>query len=127
LKSIYITKDGQVGDAKDLFIVKNLSDNRVELIKEAPADVRQRLALEFADDVSDSFYFDGKIIKSSGGGQDKDTTWDWFINDYEHKYNSESHVSDTYKNGVLVTAQTNVIPKFVFDLADKLSNAGRDL
>jgi len=125
LKSIYITKDGQVGDAKDLFIVKNLSDNRVELIKEAPADVRQRLALEFADDVSDSFYFDGKIIKSSGGGQDKDTTWDWFINDYEHKYNSESHVSDTYKNGVLVTAQTNVIPKFVFDLADKLSNVER--
>ena len=125
MKSIYITKDGQVGDAKDLFIVKNLSDNRVELIKEAPADVRQRLALEFADDVSDSFYFDGKIIKSSGGGQDKDTTWDWFINDYEHKYNSESHVSDTYKNGVLVTAQTNVIPKFVFDLADKLSNVER--
>ena len=125
MKSIYITKDGQVGDAKDLFIVKNLSDNRVELIKEAPADVRQRLALEFVDEVFDTYYFDGKIIKSSGGGQDKDTTWDGFINDYEHKYNSESHVSDTYKNGVLVTAQTNVIPKFVFDLADKLSNVGR--
>jgi DNA polymerase III epsilon subunit-like protein len=54
LKSIYITKDGQVGDAKDLFIVKNLSDNRIELIKEAPADVRQRLALEFVDDVFDT-------------------------------------------------------------------------
>ena len=127
MKSIYITKDGQVGDAKDLFIVKNLSDNRVELIKEAPADIRQRLALEFVDDVSDSFYFDGKIIKSSGGGQDKDTTWDWFINDYEAKYNLDRHLDDTYKNGVLVTKETNVIPKFVFDLADKLSNAGRDL
>ena len=126
MKSIYITKDGQVGDAKDLFIVKNLSDNRVELIKEAPADVRQRLALEFVDEVFDTYYFDGKIIKSSAQ-QNKDNAWDGFINDYEHKYNSESHVSDTYKNGVLVTAQTNVIPKFVFDLADKLSNAGRDL
>lgn len=126
MKSIYITKDGQVGDAKDLFIVRNLSDNRVELIKEAPADVRQRLALEFVDGVSDTFYFDGEIIKSSGGGQDKDTTWDGFINDYEHIYNSERHLPDTYKNGVLVTAETNVIPKFVFDLADKLSNVGRD-
>jgi len=124
LKSIYITKDGQVGDAKDLIIVKNLSDNRVELIKESPADVRQRLALEFVDDTFDCFYFDGKIIKSSAQ-QNKDNAWDNFINDYEHIYNSESHVSDTYKNGVLVTAETNVIPKFVFDLADKLSKVGR--
>ena len=124
MKSIYITKDGQVGDAKDLFIVKNLSDNRVELIKEAPADIRQRLALEFVDEVFDTFYFDGKIIKSSSQ-QNKDKAWDGFINDYEQIYNSESHLSDTYKNGVLVTAETNVIPKFVFDLADKLSNVGR--
>ena len=123
MKSIYITKDGQVGDAKDLFIVKNLSDNRVELIKEAPADIRQRLALEFVDEVFDTFYFDGKIIKSSSQ-QNKDVAWDGFINDYEQIYNSESHLSDTYKNGVLVTAETNVIPKFVFDLADKLSNVG---
>ena len=124
MKSIYITKDGQVGDAKDLFIVKNLSDNRVELIKEAPADIRQRLALEFVDEVFDTFYFDGKIIKSSSQ-QNKDVAWDGFINDYEQIYNSESHLSDTYKNGVLVTAVTNVIPKFVFNLADKLSNVGR--
>ena len=124
MKSIYITKDGQVGDAKDLFIVRNLSDNRVELIKEAPTDIRQRLALEFVDEVFDTFYFDGKIIKSSSQ-QNKDVAWDGFINDYEQIYNSESHLSDTYKNGVLVTAETNVIPKFVFDLADKLSNVGR--
>ena len=125
MKSIYITKDGQVGDAKDLFIVKNLSDNRVELIKEAPADIRQRLALEFVDDVFHSFYFDGEIIKSSTQ-RDKDEAWDGFINDYEQIYNSQRHLPDTYKNGVLVTAETNVIPKFVFDWADKLSNAGRD-
>ncbi len=124
MKSIYITKDGQVGDAKDLFIVKNLSDNRVELIKEAPADIRQRLALEFVDDVFDTNYFDGKIIKSSAQ-QNKDEAWDWFINDYEVKYNLDRHLNDTYKNGVLVTNETNVIPKFVFDLADKLSNAER--
>ncbi len=121
MKSIYITKDGQVGDAKNLFIVRNLSDNRVELIKEAPAEIRQRLALEFVDEVLDTFYFDGKIIKSSSQ-RNKDGAWDGFINDYEQVYNSESHVSDTYKNGVLVTAETNVIPKF-FDSVNKLSNA----
>ena len=124
MKSIYITKDGQIGDAKDLFIVKNLSDNRVELIKEAPADVRQRLALEFVDDVFDTHYFDGKIVKSSAQ-RDKDEAWDWFINDYEYQYNSVTHLSDNYKNGVLVTKDTNIIPKFVFDLAAKLSNLGR--
>ena len=124
MKSIYITKDGQVGDAKDLFIVKNLSDNRVELIKEAPADVRQRLALEFVDDVFHSFYFDGEIIKSSIQ-QDKDVAWDGFINDYEYQHNVGTHLYDHYKNGVLVTKDTNVIPKFVFDLASKLSNVGR--
>ena len=124
MKSIYITKDGQVGDAKDLFIVKNLSTNRVELIKEAPADVRQRLALEFVDEVFDTFYFDGKIIKSSIQ-QNKDEAWDGFINNYEQIWNSQRHLPDIYKNGVLVTAETNVIPKFVFDLADKLSNVGR--
>ena len=118
MKAIYITKDGQVGDAKDLFIVKNLSDNRVELIEEAPADVRQRLALEFADYVFDTFYFDGEIIKSST--QQKDVAWDGFINDYEDRYNSDTHISDFYKNGVLVTEKTNTIPKFVFDLAKKL-------
>jgi hypothetical protein len=124
LKSIYITKDGQVGDAKDLFIVKNLSTNRVELIKEAPADVRQRLALEFVDEVFDTFYFDGKIIKSSIQ-QNKDEAWDGFINNYEQIWNSQRHLPDIYKNGVLVTAETNVIPKFVFDLVDKLSDAER--
>jgi hypothetical protein len=124
LKSIYITKDGQIGDAKDLFIVKNLSDNRIELIKEAPADVRQRLALEFVDEVFDSFYFDGKIIKSSIQ-RDKDEAWDGFINEYEQIWNPQRHVPDTYKNGVLVTAETNVIPKFVFDLVDKLSHTER--
>ena len=123
MKSIYITKDGQIGDAKDLFIVKNLSDNRIELIKEAPADVRQRLALEFVDDVFDTHYFDGKIVKSSAQ-RDKDEVWDWFINDYEYQYNSGTHLSDNYKNGVLVTKDTNIIPKFVFDLAAKLSNVG---
>ena len=124
MKSIYITKDGQVGDAKDLFIVKNLSTNRVELIKEAPADVRQRLALEFVDEVFDTFYFDGKIIKSSIQ-QNKDEAWDGFINNYEQIWNSQRHLPDIYKNGVLVTAETNVIPKFVFDLVDKLSDVGR--
>ena len=124
MKSIYITKDGQVGDAKDLFIVKNLSDNRVELIKEAPADIRQRLALEFVDEVFDTFYFDGKIIKSSIQ-QNKDEAWDGFINNYEQIWNSQRHLPDIYKNGVLVTAETNVIPKFVFDLVDKLSDVGR--
>ena len=124
MKSIYITKDGQVGDAKDLFIVKNLSTNRVELIKEAPADVRQRLALEFVDEVFDTFYFDGKIIKSSNQ-QNKDEAWDGFINNYEQIWNSQRHLPDIYKNGVLVTAETNVIPKFVFDLVDKLSDVGR--
>ncbi len=124
MKSIYITKDGQVGDAKDLFIVKNLSTNRVELIKEAPADVRQRLALEFVDEVFDTFYFDGKIIKSSIQ-QNKDEAWDGFINNYEQIWNSQRHLPDIYKNGVLVTAETNVIPKFVFDLVDKLSDAER--
>ena len=123
MKSIYITKDGQIGNAKDLFVVKNLSDNRVELLKEARADVRQRLALEFVDDVFQTFYFDGKIIKSSIQ-QDKDTAWDGFINDYEYQYNSGTHLYDKYKNGVLVTKDTNVIPKFVFDLAAKLSNVG---
>ena len=126
MKSIYITKDGQIGDAKDLFIVKNLSDNRVELIKEAPADVRQRLALEFVDDVFDTHYFDGKIVKSSAQ-RDKDEVWDWFINDYEYQYNSGTHLSDNYKNGVLVTKDKNIIPKFVFHLAAKLSNVGRNL
>ena len=124
MKSIYITKDGQVGDAKDLFIVKNLSTNRVELIKEAPTDVRQRLALEFVDEVFDTFYFDGKIIKSSIQ-QNKDEAWDGFINNYEQIWNSQRHLPDIYKNGVLVTAETNVIPKFVFDLVDKLSDVGR--
>ena len=124
MKSIYITKDGQVGDAKDLFIVKNLSDNRVELLGEAPADIRQRLALEFVDEVFDTFYFDGKIIKSSIQ-QNKDEAWDGFINNYEQIWNSQRHLPDIYKNGVLVTAETNVIPKFVFDLVDKLSDAER--
>ena len=124
MKSIYITKDGQVGDAKDLFIVKNLSDNRVELLGEAPADIRQRLALEFVDEVFHSFYFDGEIIKSSIQ-QNKDEAWDGFINNYEKIWNSQRHLPDIYKNGVLVTAETNVIPKFVFDLVDKLSDVGR--
>jgi len=34
MKAIYITKDGQIGDAEGLLIVKNLSDNRVEILKE---------------------------------------------------------------------------------------------
>jgi hypothetical protein len=126
LKSTYITKDGQIGDAEDLFIVKNLSDNRVELLKEAPADVRQRLALEFVDDVFDTYYFDGKEMKSSAQ-RNKDIVWDGFINDYQTEYNKTTHGYDRYKNGVLVTAETNVIPKFIFDLAEKLSSDERNL
>ena len=119
MKSIYITKDGQVGDAKDLFIVKNLSDNRVELIKEAPADIRQRLALEFVDEVFDTFYFEGKIWKSIAH-ENKDIAWDWFTNDYQTEYNKTTHVYDTYKNGVLVTKENNPIPKF-FDVVQQLT------
>lgn len=121
MKSIYITKDGQIGDAKDLFIVKNLSDNRVELLKEAPADVRQRLALEFVDDVFDTLYFDGEIWKSSAA-RNKDVVWDEFTNDYQIEYNKTTHGYDRYKNGVLVTEKTNLIPKFVFDLGAVIRN-----
>jgi len=120
LKSIYITKDGQVGDAKDLFIVKNLSDNRVELLGEAPADIRQRLALEFVDEVFDTFYFEGKIWKSIAH-ENKDIAWDWFTNDYQTEYNKTTHGYDTYKNGVLVTKENNPIPKF-FDVVQQLTN-----
>lgn len=120
MKSIYITKDGQIGDAKDLLIVKNLSDNRVELIEEASADIRQRLAFEFADYVSDTLYFTGKIWKSTVE-QNKDIAWDWLTNDYQTEYNKTTHGYDTYKNGVLVTKENNPIPKF-FDVVQQLTN-----
>ena len=116
MKTIYITKDGQIGDARDLLIVKNLSDNRVELLEEAPADVRQRLAFEFADSVSDTLYFTGKIWKSTAE-RNKDVAWDWVTNDYQTEYNKTTQGYDTYKNGVLVTKENNLISKF-FDIVN---------
>ena len=121
MKSIYITKDGQIGDAKDLLIVRNLSDNRVELLKEASVDVRQRLAFEFADEVSDALYYEGQFWKSSSQ-RNKDIAWDWLTNDYQTEYNKITEGYDTYKNGVLVTESTNPIPKFVFDLVEQLTS-----
>ena len=118
MKSIYITKDGQIGDAKDLLIVKNLSDNRVELLKEAPVDVRQRLAFEFTDEVSDALYYEGQFWKSRLSERNKDIAWDWLTNDYRTEYNKITHSYDTYKNGVLVVKNTNPIPKF--DLVEQL-------
>lgn len=122
MKSIYITKDGQIGDAKDLLIVRNLSDNRVELLKEASVDVRQRLAFEFADEISDALYYEGQIWKSCSSQRDKDSAWDWLTNDYRTEYNKITQGYDTYKNGVLVTENTNPIPKFVFDLVEQLTS-----
>lgn len=116
MKAIYITKDGQIGDARDLLIVKNLSDNRVELLEEAPADVRQRLAFEFANSVSDTLYFTGKIWKSTAE-RNKDIAWDWVTNDYQTEYNKITQGYDTYKNGVLVTKENNSISKF-FDIVN---------
>ena len=112
MKAIYITKDGQIGDAEGLLIVKNLSDNRVEILKESPTDLKQRLALDFVDDANDVTYFDGKIWKSTSGGN-KDKAWDWLTNDYDQVWNKESNFYDIYRNGILVDDSTTRIQRSV--------------
>ncbi len=102
--------------------MKNLSDNRVELLKDAPADVRQRLALEFADAINVT-YFDGQVFNCQANGKDKDRLWDELTNKYTMEINPKYVASREgsaylrYKNGVLITESTNSIPRFVYDLA----------
>jgi hypothetical protein len=111
-KAIYITKDGQIGDAEGLLIVKNLSDNRVEILKESPIDLKQRLALDFVDEASDVTYFDGEIWKSTMINN-KDKAWDWLSNDYTEVWNKEAHLYDIYRNGILVDDATTRVQRSV--------------
>ena len=121
-KAIYITKDGQIGDAEGLLIIRSgeLSTNRVEIINEAPANLRQRLAFDSVDNASHITYFDGKIWKSnSANGGDK--SWDWLTNDYSQVWNKESHSEDIYRNGILVDDSTTRIQRSV----DALINSNK--
>jgi hypothetical protein len=120
MKAIYITKDGQIGDAEGLLIVKNLSDNRVEILKESPTDLKQRLALDFVDEASDVTYFDGEIWKSTMINN-KDKAWDWLSNDYAEVWNKEAHLYDIYRNGILVDDATTRVQRSV----DALINSNK--
>jgi hypothetical protein len=102
MKTIYITKDGQIGNAEDLLIVKNLSDNRVEILNELPANKRQRTAFDFADQLSDATYYNGNHWKTSWSSCTKAEAWDWLTNNWESIWNSETTAYDIYRNGLLV-------------------------
>ena len=114
MKAIYITKDGQIGDAEGLLIIKNgqLSTNRIEILNESPANLRQKLAFDFVDVANDVTYYDGKIWKSTSGGN-KDKAWDWLTNDYTEVWNKEVHLYDIYRNGILVDDATTRVQRSV--------------
>ena len=70
------------------------------------------MALDFVDEASDITYFDGKIWKSTMISS-KDKAWDWLSNDYTEVWNTESHLYDIYRNGILVDDSTTRVQRSV--------------
>ena len=43
----------------------------------------------------------------------KDKAWDWLSNDYTEVWNTESHLYDIYRNGILVDDSTTRVQRSV--------------